>query len=545
MPKIVTIAQMQALETAAIDQGLPAHAMLSNAGTALAQLIATHFGELAGKQVLVLAGAGNNGGDGLVAAQHLCQSGAQVKVYLSRALPPENPLLLQVRAAGAFVVDHESDQRCRVLSSLLRGTTILLDALVGIGGRPPLREPVRAILQQVKLHLPPTAHVVAVDCPSGYDCDSGTADPATLAADLTVTFGAYKIGLLAASGEQLLGDVLLAPIGWEKLPDWQAQPDWQSLPDWLDASSMAHSLPVRSRFAHKGSFGRVLVVAGSLNYAGAAYLAAAGAYRAGAGLVTLASVPAVHASLLAHLPEAIWLPLNQDLGAIATAAAPTVRQAAATAQAVLLGPGLGQAAATAAFVDALFSHTDRAVGGRFGFLAPQPTVEPLATLASAWVVDADGLTLLAKHANWWQLLPAGSVLTPHPGEFATLTGLARDAVQAERLAVASQFAQQWGHVVVLKGAHTVIAAPNGKVAVAPFATAALATAGTGDVLAGVIAGLRAQGLDGYTAACLGVYLHGSAGEWAAEKQGSTFGVLASDVLNALPAAFRQLSSVGR
>jgi len=238
--------------------------------------------------------------------------------------------------------------------------------------------------------------------------------------------------------------------------------------------------------------------------------------------------------------------LPHDMGVIAGGAAEVLATELDKTQALLVGPGFGMEKETAAFLRRLLRVEDAEGKGQMGFAhrgeagASEKSSQPVPL--PPMVVDADGLKLLAQIEGWPKLLPPGAVLTPHPGEMGVLTGLAKDDIQTDRVGVAQKYAAEWGHVVVLKGAFTVVAAPDGRATVQPFATAALARAGTGDVLAGAIAGLRAQGLAPYDAAVAGAYLHGLAGILAARALGTTASVLASDVLEALPEALVEVGA---
>ena len=276
-------------------------------------------------------------------------------------------------------------------------------------------------------------------------------------------------------------------------------------------------MPDRDLDAHKGTFGTALIAAGSLNYTGAALLAANAAYRVGAGLVTLAVPEPLHAALAGQLPEATWILLPHEAGFISEDASATLLNYIHRASALLIGPGLGFNISTRKFVEEVIS------------MIKIPTV-----------VDADGLRHLEQIPDWHKKFHAPAVLTPHVGEMSVLTGLSKEKIQANRNAIACKYAREWGHVVVLKGAFTVIAAPDGKMTVIPVATPALAHAGTGDVLAGLIVGLRAQGLDAYDAAVAGAYIHAQAGLLAADDLGATASVMASDVLESIPDVMSEL-----
>lgn len=284
-----------------------------------------------------------------------------------------------------------------------------------------------------------------------------------------------------------------------------------------------------------------MIVAGSVNYSGAPVLAASAAYRAGAGLVRLAVPQAIYSIVGPQIPEAIWSLLPHEMGVINAAAVEVVLKDLAEIDCLLVGPGLGHEDETGDFVRGLFAADHRAKRGRIGFGGSRDT-EPddsAGGLSVPLVVDADGLNLLAGIDGWPNLLPPGTILTPHVGEMARLSGLDRTEIQADRIAVARERAMAWNCILVLKGAYTVVASPEGQVIVSPFATDALATAGTGDVLAGCILGMLAQGARPFDAAILSAYLHGLAG-WLAGTQSTPRSAIASDVLNALPAAIQRL-----
>jgi NAD(P)H-hydrate epimerase len=340
----------------------------------------------------------------------------------------------------------------------------------------------------------------------------------------------------------------------------------------------AHLLPERPPDAHKGTFGKALIVAGSVNYTGAAHLAGAAAYRIGAGLVTMGVIPSVHPIVAAGLVEATWLLLPEQLGVLSPEAARSLTEEAGAYAALLVGPGLTQEQEAVQFVHRLLGvgESRRAAVGfvpgkaaepaandpslapkldddgppsdarpTTGFLARRrasaPAFDPDAVRRLPLVIDADALNALAQVDGWPQHLPPNAVLTPHPGEMARLCGCSTREVAADRFGMARSKAAEWNAVVLLKGAYSVVAAPDGRTAVLPFANPALATAGSGDVLAGAIVGLLAQGLPSFEGAVLGGYLHGLAGELARQDIGDA-GVVAGDLLARLPEAIRRLRS---
>lgn len=534
--KLVTAAEMQRIEREADASGLSYAQMMENAGSGLAQYISDYYDEPGQKRVLALVGSGNNGGDALVALVKLAVRGWQACAYLNKPRPEDDLLLQRAREAAVEVYCAEDDLGYAHLGSLLKAYPVLMDGILGTGLHLPLRPGTAGLLGYVRqriLALDERPHVVAVDCPSGVDTDTGEAAEETIPAELTVTMAAIKQGLLRFPAADLVGELLVAPIGMV-----DATPTWQGVRRIApDQAFVRNLLPRRPRYSHKGTFGTSLVVAGSRNYTGAALLAGEAAYRVGAGLVTLAVPESLHAVLAGKLVEATWLLLPEEMGVIAGAAAPLVLDHLDRATALLIGPGLGLEETTRHFLELVLSPTAHGARSKIGFLgqemgARRPEPNQPAVKIPPVVVDADGLKLLARLPDWPARLPPLSVLTPHPGEMSVLTGLSKEELQGDRIAIAEQYAAHWGHVVVLKGAFTVVASPTGDTAVIPVATPALARAGTGDVLAGLIVGLRAQGVAAYEAAMAGAWIHAQAGIYAAEDMGNTASVLARDVLAA-------------
>lgn len=514
---VLTPSAMRALEAAGDRAGLPYAQMMENAGRAVAEHILGALDSTLDHKVVILAGKGNNGGDGLAAAHYLNNAGLTVAVYAAYPLEADNPLAQRLRAHNVFVAEAPQDMQNRVLRHLTLSATVLVDAVFGTGARLPLTGPGADLLKTVhalltKRPVPPL--VVAVDCPSGVDCATGAVWPYTLRANLTVTLAAPKTGLLAFPAADFTGALQVADIGLDPaLPEWQASRARLFTRDEARART-----PARPRSAHKGAFGTALLVGGSTAYVGALSLAGQAAARAGAGWVTLAVPEAIHPLLAGALPDLTWQVLPHTNGQLNAEAAARLELSRVTALGV--GPGLGLSPATTAFVEALLAD-DR-------------------IRARPCVLDADALKALSALPDWPARLPPQCVLTPHVGEMAGLTGLSREAIQSNRLEIAQTYAVRWGAVVALKGPFTVVAAPDGWASVFPFATPALARAGAGDVLTGLITGLLAHGLPPQTAAELGVWVHGRAGELAAHARGQTFTVTASAVLPHLGEAWREL-----
>jgi NAD(P)H-hydrate epimerase len=551
--KVVTVDQMQRIESDSDAAGHSYAEMMEQAGRSVAEVIAARA-SVRDKHALILVGPGNNGGDGLVAARYLNQAGAHVTCYLVRDRSPDrDENFRRVLEGRVEVVLAERDEASQRLRDLSNRADVLIDALLGTGTHLPLRGGVSKMLRVVSSiveerrrpamaeHTPlvPRAStagrgepfVVAVDGPTGLEYGSGALDQAAVPVDLTVTFAYPKAGHFLFPGAAAVGELVVADIGIDAA--FAADVNLEVV-----TPAMVRSwLPVRPLNAHKGTFGRAMIVAGSVNYTGAAYLAGAAATRAGAGLVTLALPSAIHGAVAARLAEATYVLLPQVLGVVSRDAASVLREALDGYEGLLIGPGLGREDEAVDFLERLLGGSEerRSVGFlRSGAATPaRSDLPPL-------VIDADGLNILAGVENWPRRLPPETVLTPHPGEMARLMDGPIRAVQEDRVAAARSQAVEWGQVVVLKGAYTVVAGPDGRTVIEPFANPGLATAGTGDVLAGTIVALRSQGLGAFEAAAAGAYLHGLAGELTRQEIGAA-GMVAGDVLAHLPQAWRWVS----
>ncbi len=532
--KIVTAEQMRRIEDRSELRGVSKDALMENAGVAAARHIRRRCAPLTGVPVLVLVGPGNNGGDGLVVARHLKRWGASVTAYICVDRRTPDPKLSAAEDAGVAVILASADDGLAQLRAKLNAAHIVVDAVFGIGQLRPIEGTVAgvlAMLSDARMADPHTL-VVALDVPSGMDADSGASLPECPAADLTLAMGYPKPCHFAYAEDGAVqtkcGALEVLDIG---LPPGVDDDVRLSL---MTADYARERLPQRPKAAHKGSFGKTLVVAGSQNYIGAAYLAATAATRSGSGLVTLALPAAIQMAVAAKAVEPTYLPLPDDdadtTAAIALDAMPNYNS-------LLVGCGMGQAANTQRFIDAVLCSDT--VSQNMQQQNGQDTSAVQAKRLPPCVIDADGLNALANTQRWWERLPDEAILTPHAGEMARLCGASITEVQADRIGIAVQSAVQWNKTVVLKGAYTVVAYPDGAALVSPFANAGLATAGTGDVLAGCIAGLLSQSVSPQDAAALGVYLHASAGERVSERLGD-MGMVASDLLPQLPLAIKAL-----
>ncbi len=521
--KLVTVAQMRELEQAAARAGVPEQALMEEAGLIVAQEAWMTVGMMPERRVLVLAGPGNNGGDGLVAARRAAGLGAAVDVYLLRPRPEDDP---QWRALLDPPRDAESDADSEVdlmvsgvasddaqlstLERLLEGASCVVDALLGTGAGRPIEGDLARVMERLRAARERSVHpeLIAVDLPTGVDADTGRADPAAVAADMTVALGHPKVGLFMQPGQQFVGRVVPANIGLP--PETEAALPYEE----ITSGQTRALMPPRPPDAHKGTFGSVVVAAGSRRFPGAARLAAEAAARSGAGLVVLAAPESVQSLLVHGLPDAVHEPLPDTDGALNGASAPALLRALPGAAALLVGPGLSLTAATGEFVRLLLAGLDAVEGLR------------------AAVFDADALNVLATLPGWRRELSLPRVLTPHPGEMARLTGSTTAEVQSNRVHHVVEYAAETDSVVILKGACTIVAAPDGRARISGAANAMLATAGTGDVLAGFVGGLLAQGLEPFDAASAAVYLHAEAGREVERVHGAAAG-LAQDLLGAV------------
>jgi NAD(P)H-hydrate epimerase len=539
---LATTEQMRQMEAALVERGTSTWpGLMEQAGWGVAQEALRVLGEARKRHVLVLVGPGNNGGDGLVAARHLHDAGATVTLYIWKRKDDASDTNWQAcRERDMPQVAAADDKNQSQLRKWLKKANLVIDALLGMGQSRLVEGTAAKMVALVNEHAQAGTSVLAIDVPTGIQSDSGAVLGVAVRASLTVATGLPKRGLMLYPGRAHAGTVALADIG---IP----ADDLETIMSTTISKEQARALlPARPDDSHKGTFGKVMVVAGSLNYPGAAGLATGGAGRVGAGLVTLATVRSVIA-LSGRGPDVTLLPLHESPpGAIDAPAADEIFKAIEGYGALLIGPGMGREKNTQSFIQRLFGLEQSRKSARVGFRVSDETDSddtdddeaqvppPLPAL----VLDADALNILSEMDDWTGHLPAEQcILTPHPGEIKRL--LAVDTLDTDLVQLATDAAQQWKQVVVLKGATTVVAAPDGRNAVHAAGNAALATAGTGDVLAGAIAGLVAQGLDLFDAAVLGTYLHSEAGVLLREEMGD-MGTLATDLLPRLPRAIKAL-----
>jgi len=515
--RLVTGAQMARIDRGAIERGVTGVELMASAGRAGARVLHDLVGGFPGKRIVVLCGKGNNGGDGFVIADLAASAGASVSTFLlalkDQVAGDARHHLDRARKNGLEIEEIlESKDLERIRTALSRASAAV-DALLGTGIRGGPRGLVAGAIESLRDTACP---ILAVDVPSGLDADTGRAEGPCAAATRTVTFGLPKIGQFRFPGRSLCGTLNCADIG---LPRATVAAEKVNV-RLIAAHGGAALLPRRPPDAHKGDCGRVVILAGSTGFTGAAALSAQGALRSGAGLVRVGAPESLNDILEVKLTEAMTHPLPEvrKHRCLALRARGDIQRLVASADCVALGPGLGTHRETVELVRRIVHDIH----------------VPL-------VLDADGINALSGAPEKLKMRTAPTVLTPHPGEFARLTGLDSEAVCSDPIGSARKLAGEAGVIVVLKGAPTVVAVPAGRVYLNPSGNAGLASGGSGDVLTGILAALIGQGLDPESAACLGVYLHGLAADLCAERTGEA-GMIAGDVAAALPCARRVMET---
>ncbi|MCP4290709.1 MAG: NAD(P)H-hydrate dehydratase [bacterium] len=515
--RVCTSRQMSAIDAATIETGISGEELMERAGRALTESLLKFIERrrIPAGPVVIICGKGNNGGDGLVMARLLHQKGHPVELLMvaDRAELKGDAAANYDRLPDQVDVLHPAPEHwAAAMGPLLQGAQIVVDAVFGTGITPPVRKTYISIFKAINNSSVP---VVSVDIPSGVDGDHGSVEPLAIKADLTVTVGLPKRGLLMPPGRDYVGQLEVVDIGFP--------------PDICQAHSPSHFYLTREEYralllkrpsnGHKYDFGRVCLFAGSRTYGGAAHLAGLGALRSGVGLVTMAVPLELKSGLLAGLPETVVSGLaTTENGTIEPLPQPVQEHLLHNQQAVVLGPGLDADEATDSWVVNFAQSLDL----------------PL-------ILDADGLSAFARKGVDPVFSSGKTLLTPHAGELARLCGLSAAEVNEQKLKLVPDLAQRWNVVLMLKGSPAIIASPDGKLYFNPSGDDALARGGSGDVLSGLLGGLLAQGMAPLEAALLGAYLHGLAGCQAAAGQ-STRSVLVRETAAALGPVFQALEN---
>lgn len=515
--KIATAEQMLLCDRlTSAEYGVPSLELMENAGRGTVEAMNRHFGPLAERKVLIFVGPGNNGGDGLVIARLLLEQGAQPQVVslvdLEKLQGDAARNLKRVKQLAMPLYTCLDEDELSWVERLVTESDLLVDALFGTGLRSKITGVFAAVIKCINAcNLP----VVAVDIPSGLDSDTGIPQGVSVRARLTCTYGLPKFAQVEPPGKEYVGLLEVIDIG---IPAEAVERIGVTV-EWLDHGLVRSLIPERGLASHKGTFGHLFTLTGSLGKGGAAVLCGMGAVRSGAGLVTIAAPKMLNGVVQGALPEAMTEPLSFSQQYLSDTDYEQILAASHGKGAVAVGPGLGTAEETGQVVRKLYRE-----------------------LRQPMVVDADGLNLLAGDVA---VLAAGPrILTPHPGEMSRLSGLSILEIQGNRRSLAADFAKRHGVFLVLKGASTVVAAPDGRLAVNPTGNPGMAAGGMGDVLTGLIGGLLAQGVSPWEAACLGVYIHGLAADRIV-RAGRPFGFLASELAAEIPAAFQEVLQSGR
>ncbi len=470
------------------DWGMPGAVLMENAGRSVTAVCEELLEELPAGPVVIVTGKGNNGGDGFVAARWLHWAGYEIEVCLLPRLDElSGHAAINARFARQMGVPIHEEAGGELLGERLDRAVLIVDGVLGTGISGEVRGAARAAIEAINAAGAP---VVAIDIPSGVDADTGAILGEAVRAHTTVTFALAKVGMYQYPGRGHCGQIIIAPIGMSRELTESAELR-TNLTTSEDAEEM---LPARSLNMHKGSAGRLLVVAGSVGLTGAAAMAALAATRAGAGLVTIACPESLNDILEVKCTEVMTRPMPETpQRSLAPEAEDAIAEFAEGADAVVLGPGLSR-------------H--------------EPTAELARRLAKRielpMLIDADGLNAFDGRADELRERPAPTVLTPHPGEFARLTGRGVPEIEAQRLQAARELAERTGCVVLLKGAGTVIAEPAGEAWINPTGNDGLASGGSGDVLSGIIGAFLAGGSSALHAAVAGAYYHGRCAEVAAK-----------------------------
>lgn len=511
--KICTPSQMQEIDRQAIQgMGIPGLTLMENAGHGTYEMIVRYFGEVAGKKAVVFCGKGNNGGDGFVVARLLKQNGADVRSFLLGNKP-------EVKGDAATNLDKAEKLgiSIRQLSDpgaieIPADTWLIVDAIFGTGFTGDIKEPIATIINKINESR---KNVVAVDCPSGLDGATGRVSNPTVKANLTVTFGLPKIGQVVFPGKEYCGHLEIIDIGFPPGLDSNISTHL------IDAKLAASYLPPRNPESHKGNYGKLFVLAGSIGYTGAAALTSLAALRCGTGLVILGIPQSLNAIMETKVTEVITKPLPdvKKGGHLAKRGMGEIRQQINWADTVAIGPGIGTHHETVELVNRLVRQIEKPA-----------------------VIDADGLNIIAKDINALKEHRSPLVISPHYGEFARLTKLSIEEISRNRFELAKSFAKEYRLTLILKGAPSIVATESGEIYINHSGNDGMATAGSGDVLSGLIAGFMAQGVDSEKAAILATFAHGLAGDLAACQHGPR-GMIAGDILRMVPEALLEIEEI--
>ncbi len=515
--KLLSAEQMRDVDRRATEEYLiPSLILMENAGLRVLERIKSVIGELNNARIIILAGKGNNGGDGLVLGRHLINAGARVDTFVlgepqnlsTDAYINYSILARMTDSLFPLRVDEDLER----LRTILWSADLIVDAIYGIGFRGSLNDFETGIAAMVNGSR---ALVLSVDIPSGVEADTGKVQGVAIKADYTVTLALPKLGLMVEPGSEYRGELTVADIS---IPKRLLEDDKFKL-NLISEAMVQRLIKPRSPESHKGTYGHALVIGGSTGMTGAVIMTSYAALRTGAGLVTAAIPESLLPILQAAIMEVMGRPLPQtSIGTISLEALPIMEELLGTVSVCAIGPGMSRYQDANSIIRSLIEKSEVPI-----------------------LIDADGLNALEGDTAILKDRPIPIVITPHPGEMSRLTGLAMADIQQNRLDIARHYAAEWGITVVLKGNKTVVASPSGEAFINTSGNPGMATAGSGDVLSGIILGLMAQGMEAPSAAWAGVYIHGRAGDQAKAINGQR-GLIAGDLLNHLPHVLNDLEA---
>ncbi len=514
--KLVTAEEMRSLDEEAIKKiGIPSIVLMKNAGLKTAQVIEKEYSPLKGKYVGIFCGPGNNGGDGMVVARHLFNYGIKVKIFLlgkKEKLKKDAARNLAIaEKMDIFIKEITSSEDVEFLKNELKEAEVVVDAILGTGSRGAPRGLMKEVITLINTC---SKNILALDIPTGVDADTGEVAGEAVKADYTVTFAYPKRGLYLYPGMDYAGRIKIVDIGIPSTPE-----EKRIKSELLTSSDISKDLFYRKPSSHKGSFGHLLVIAGSEGMTGAASLSALAALRMGAGLVTLGIPESLNPILEIKLTEPMTLPLPETKEkTLSYRAFEKIKKFSQKCKAIALGPGISGHKESKELVSMIIKRLNI----------------PL-------VLDADGINALSGQVSLLSKYKAPLIITPHPGEMSRLLKISLEEVQKDRIKSATTLAKKAGAIAVLKGARTIIADKEGNSWVNSTGNPGMASAGVGDVLTGIIGGLLAQGISPLEAAKAGVYLHGYAADLAIQKK-EEMSLIASDILAHLPEAIRRIKS---
>ncbi|MCT4619262.1 MAG: NAD(P)H-hydrate dehydratase [Marinisporobacter sp.] len=516
--KIVNGEQIKELDRLAVDEFcIPGILLMEHAGVAITEEVLKSVEKRKNKEVTIVCGLGNNGGDGFVAARHLFHKGIPVKVFITG-----NPAEIKGDAKINYDIIHKLNIDIQILigvnnlkkfSDAVKSCRVIVDGIFGTG----LKREVDGLIGEIIQTINESGKkVISIDIPSGIGANDGAVYGTAVKADKTVVLALPKIGNLSYPGVDYVGEMILKDIGIPK----KAIEKMQFNRNLITEDMVREIMPVRKRDTHKGSYGKAYIVAGSTGMTGAAILSCESALRSGAGLIKMPVPQSLNTIMETRLTEVITVPLPEfKRGVVGISDIEKILKTMEESNVIAVGPGSGRSRELEELLRNMLEHT-----------------------STPMVLDADALNALANRKEFLKLIKSQTVMTPHVGEMARLTGLEIDYINNNRIEVATDFAKKWNVVVILKGARTVVAGPKGEIFINITGNPGMATAGSGDVLTGIVTGLVAQGIDPLKAAAAAVYIHGTAGDLAAKKVGE-YGLVASDIVKEVPFAIKEI--VGR